>query len=448
MSFLRHWVLLLILLPALAGAQQNLTLEYCIQTALQNNLQVKQQVNTLETSRINVDQSKYNWTPTLNGSVSMYNGFGTNFDQFTFQRVNTTTTTSSMNLNSSVVLFEGFNKFFQLHQSEYQFKAAEYAVQKTRNNIQMTVALNFFQVVYDQQNLKIAQDRLTLLESQLDLGRKKLSAGTSTQGEVLNLEAQVANEKLNVINSETQLKKDLLTLIQSVDLDATIPYTISAPDIKGFTTTYLLPSLDAVYSHALENMPEMQEQRMNILASTYGLKSAKSDILPTLSLNASMGGNYSSNGILNPRTFKYEDMDYFGQIQENFSKSLSFSLQIPIFNRHSTTFNIRRQELALQNAELSYQNQKNALIKSIQQAYLDVQSARIQYDAAAEQVTALNLSFQNIKARYDLGLIDFYTYLETLNNKTKAELQMNQSLFNYILKTKILDLYQGKNITL
>ena len=49
--------------------------------------------------------------------------------------------------------------------------------------------------------------------------------------------------------------------------------------------------------------------------------------------------------------------------------------------------------------------------------------------------------------RFDAGVIDFYVYMETVNNKTRAESELLQAKYDFIVKTKILDLYQGKPLT-
>ena len=56
---------------------------------------------------------------------------------------------------------------------------------------------------------------------------------------------------------------------------------------------------------------------------------------------------------------------------------------------------------------------------------------------------ALNQSFDFVKTRYDSGNTDFYTYLESLNNKNRAEIELVNAQYSIVFRKKILDVYRG-----
>ena len=69
----------------LAFAQQNdtLSLQKCLEIAVQNNLQVKQTGLTMESARINYLQSKENLLPSISGNVSRQLSQGRNINPVT-----------------------------------------------------------------------------------------------------------------------------------------------------------------------------------------------------------------------------------------------------------------------------------------------------------------------------------------------------------------------------
>ena len=119
-------------------------------------------------------------------------------------------------------------------------------------------------------------------------------------------------------------------------------------------------------------------------------------------------------------------------------------MNIPIFQNYQVRQGVRNAQINLENARLSYENEKNNLYQSILIAYQDAEASFATYEATLEQIQAADISFEFAKTRYEAGVIDFNNYLETLNNKTRAERELLAAKYDFILKSKILDLYQGK----
>ena len=80
-----------------------------------------------------------------------------------------------------------------------------------------------------------------------------------------------------------------------------------------------------------------------------------------------------------------------------------------------------------------------------QRDYLDLVAAQTSYQTAEENFEALNQTFEFIKKRFETGNTDFYSYLESLNNKNRAEGQLINAKYTIILRKRILDLYRGKS---
>ena len=68
--------------------QKNWSLEECIKYAIDNNLQIKQQVIQTDYQKNTLDLSKLNLLPTLNGSASQNYSFRRTLDQLTYQYSN------------------------------------------------------------------------------------------------------------------------------------------------------------------------------------------------------------------------------------------------------------------------------------------------------------------------------------------------------------------------
>ena len=142
-----------------------------------------------------------------------------------------------------------------------------------------------------------------------------------------------------------------------------------------------------------------------------------------------------------------KDFTVLEQWKDYLSKSLSFSISIPIFNRYSTSGNIKRAKLNKELSDINLIEAKNQIRQTIETSYNDALAASKSYSATVKQVRALEESFRIIQSQYDLGSINFTEYQISNNNLVRAKNDMLSSKYDYIFKLKVLDFYQGKELT-
>jgi outer membrane protein len=142
------------------------------------------------------------------------------------------------------------------------------------------------------------------------------------------------------------------------------------------------------------------------------------------------------------------DYPYSDQINDNFSKSVSFGLTVPIFNRLQVKNSISNSKLNLQDNQLQLEQAKVLLYKDIQQAHADATDAREKYFSSVEAVNYNQEAFKYTSQKMEVGLVNSVDYNIAQNNLISAQSSMLQAKYEYIFKLKILDLYMGKNISL
>ena len=97
-------------------------------------------------------------------------------------------------------------------------------------------------------------------------------------------------------------------------------------------------------------------------------------------------------------------------------------------------------------AQLDEQNIRHQLRKTIEQSYTDLRNSIKKYEAVKEQISAAELSYQNMERKYNVGMSTATDYLIEKNNYFQAQSNGIQAKYDYIFKSKILDFYQGKPI--
>jgi outer membrane protein len=164
---------------------------------------------------------------------------------------------------------------------------------------------------------------------------------------------------------------------------------------------------------------------------------AKAFMLPSLSLGSSWSAN-QSNAL---------STGYFDQLNNTQNKVISLNLSIPIFTRFSNRTRVLQANLQKVNAEIEASRARQTLRQNIEQAYVNMSNSAKKYEASVVQVAALEESFRASESKFSAGTIDFVSYSLQKTNLDKAKLALVQNKYDYVFKTKVLDFYQGKNIT-
>jgi outer membrane protein len=451
-----------------AFGQKSWSLKDCIDHALKNNITIKQTEIASEISSVNYTQSKATLFPSLNASGSYSYNFGRSVDPFTNDFTNQEIQSANVSLNSSVTLFNGFQLQNSLRQSKYEYLAGKEDLQKIKNDISLNVAAAYLQVLYGKEAVKLSQDRLDAALETRNRSKILVDAGSLAQGNLLDAEAALAAEQLNLVNVQNSLKTAIISLTQLLELKADTSFNVEDPLMEIPAQGAVAMSADEIYNTALTVLPEIKAGTYKVTSAEKGLSISRGARFPRLTLFGSLSSGYSNaslqftnpvflgfqeNGqvtssgdlVLGP-VYEYnsEKVPFNDQLDQNFNKSVGISISIPIFNGWSTESNIKRSRLSLENAKYSDQLLRNQLYKSVVQAHADASAALARYDAAEKSSTANSEAYSYAEKKFNVGLLSSFEFLNATNNKAKADSDFLQARYDLIFRIKVLDFYLGK----
>ena len=454
------------------------TLKECIYYALQNNLNVKRSLLTVENSQIGLTQSKLQMLPSLNGGSTFGYNWGRSIDPttnlFSTQRINS----FNLNASSSVILFNGFRLLNTYRQSDLDNAASKEDFAKAKNDVILSVITFYTNVIFNMELFSNAESQLATTTQQLERTRKLAEAGSVPRGNVLDLEAQQATNELNLINRENALNLSLLQLKQALQFSASTPMEIEVPQLDIGTELILTETAEQIYDAARQTLPEVKSAQLKLQSSTLALKATRGSLYPRLSLNGNLFSNYSSaadrerfirdggtpttvsqqigyvqglntpvlSDIQVPSGQLVENYPLQNQITDNISRALSLSLQIPIFNGYQVRSNVQRSMVTNQQAVINLQDTENTLRRLVETAYNDALAASKTYQSATKQVSARDEAFRMSKQRFDNGAVNFVDYQVSENALFQAKSDLVRAKYDFIFKKKVLDFYQGKPI--
>lgn len=459
----------IILIGNSSFAQQQWTLQQCIEHAMKNNLQVRIAILNNELNQANLKQSRANVLPNLNfGANNTYN-FGKTIDRFTNQFANTRVQSINLGLQTQWSLFNGLQNYHTIKQNEINLMTGKYDIDRTKNDVSLNIANAFLQIVLARELVNITQNQVNTTNTQLTRIKKLVDAGALPKFNQYDVESQLSSEELNVVNAQNQLNIANLNLALLLNLNPE-EFSISKPEVPNPNDLPLNFTAQQIYTSALSNQPIIKSAENQVLSAEKGVKIAKSAISPSLVFSGSLGTGYSGLAqqiagydstiatigytavgdkvyslFVNP---VLEKSPYGTQFKDNFNRSLGLTLNIPLFNNLQTHTAITRAKINVESARLQLLQTKLDLQRTILQAYTDANGALKKFNATEKSVIALKESFKYVEQRYNVGAANSVDYNTQKNNVTNAEAQLLQAKYEYIFKAKVLDFYLGKAIVL
>ena len=432
------------------SAQDSWTLEQCIKYAYDNNIQLKQQQLSILNAENDLFQSKLNLLPSLNASSNFTTSKGKVLDQNTFTIVDGETVNSlSGSISSEVSLFRGLQKKNTIDRNKYTLMASIENVEKYKNDLSINITLYYLQIIHSQEQLTVARNQLELTKLQVERTRALVEAGSSPQGELLDLESQAAREELQIVTAGNTLDLNLLDLAQLLDLETRTMFAIVTPDFSNIGISELVSSVDDIFATAETILPQVRGAEYTLEGAKKSLSIAKGARSPSLSLSGGYSTRYSSSASLyDPITMDKISYPFWDQLKDGVNSYISVGLSIPIFNGWQVNSGIKSAKINLQDSEYRLQLAKNTLYKEIQQAHADALAALKKYMSASKAVSSMEEAFRYTQERYEVGLMNFIDYSTAKTRLTSAQSDLIQAKFEYIFKIKVLDFYEGRPITL
>ncbi len=457
-------------------AQQKWDLKSVVEYAMANNISVKLSDVQVKVSALSLKQSKLSQIPNANFSGNSGYSSGSNQDPTTFSRITQTYFSAGMQLQSSADIFNFFSKRNTITGNEWELKAARANVDKLKNDIALTAANAYLQVLLAKEQEKITLVQLKQTEAQLDNTRKLVNAGALPELNASQLEAQLALDSGNYISAKGNVTISLLTLKSFMNIDAAAPFEVDTPPVEMIPIEPIADLLpENVYKLAMANQPLQRFNDYRIKAAQNFKSAAKGAILPTLSAYGSLGSNYnnraqeiiSSTPVIVPignvtiagadysvfplqpfSDYTYGKTNFSNQMADNFRQSVGLSLSIPIFNSYNFKTQYLRSKLNISTLRLQKEQDDQKLKQDIYQAYTAAIIALEKFNASKKAVETNEKTYLFAGKRFDVGLLNTFDLITTQNNLLRAKLEYSINHFDYVFKMKVLEFYRGQGLKL
>lgn len=414
------------------GQQKFFTLQQCIDTALKNNLLINQGIYRVEYSELDWKQSKLNKLPNINAHNQHSNNQGRSIDPSTNAYVAQRFSSANYSLNGEVILFQGLTLSNLVRQRSMDYEAAKMDLQQQKDNITIHVILAYLQMMN-------TEDMLIQLQSQSDLSQKQVERlnilndkGAIAPAVLYDVQGQLANDQVAIINTKNALGNLRIALCRLMG----IPYEKDMEfkrEISGAILNEYNGNTQAAYETALNNFAKVKAAEYRRRSAEEAIKVAKGSLFPTLKFGTGFYSNYSTAS----------QGKYFNQLNNNISSAFALTLHVPVFNSFRVRKDIKKAKINLKDYTLQKTAVKTELQQDIEEAYNNVTGAFERYEALLQQFNYLSLSFKAAEAKFNVGQGTSIDYLIVKNNLDKAAINLISAKYDYLLRVKIYEYYQG-----
>lgn len=443
-KYLSAALLMLLVLPITLRSQEIWTLEKCIEYAWANNLNVKQQNIEVSRAENQLTQDKLDFIPSLNASLGHNLNWGRSVDLQNLEIIhNKLSQSTSASVNSSVYLLDGLSRIYGLKSSRKSLEISLQEVERLKDEISVSIVQSYLQILLSREILTAARESFRSMSEQRDRTALLVEAGSQPYSSLLELESQLASERVQVVTARNQVTTSTLALQQLLDLPYDKDFRIAVPDINLTIGTYTMDSPDDIYASA-QSMPVIQSARLALDKGDLDLKSAQGQYWPKISLSASYGTFYSSSSFA-PDGSTYP---FFEQFRDNINPSVSIGLSIPIFNNWNVRTSVRNARLSRRSLEIDLRLKQQNLYKEIQTAVTEADTYYRQMEAAQANVASMEESFRYVEEKFNAGALNGTDYTVARTNLFKARSEYIQAKYQFVFQLKIIDYYKGIPFTL
>ena len=324
----------------------------------------------------------------------------------------------SISVIGTQLIFNG-TTFNQIRGTFFQRDSAYFSFRNILDQLLATVKTQFYQVVVNRELIKVQEQSVQLLETQLKDQQNRFEAGTVPRFNVLQAEVALYNQIPLLITAQNNYRISKITLAKTLGLDFQ-PGRGENPPLDVIGEMPYNPrtiSLVSAIEMGKQRRPFLKQARANVLNQLQQVRATAGQYLPTFT--ATGGGQWVSS----PINSSWHDI----------SKGWIAGVQgsMPIWDSGAIAGQVIQQRALLSEAKITYDDDVRQVELEVQTAYSNLQQNRELIVSQEKNVEQAEEALRLAKARLDAGA---GVQLDVLNAQVQlltAQSTRLQALFGY-----------------
>ncbi len=404
-----------------AWAQEKLSLEDAIQTALKNNYDILLSSNQVKVSKNNVSLANAGMLPTLNANFSNNRSIQdskqtlANGTQQERDGAKNTNTVYGFSLNWRI--FDGMSMFANYERLQKLNKSDELSFRMTVENTIANVINTYFDLVKQSQQINTLKTAVEISQLRLNNSNNRYKIGKASKLEVLAAKVDLNTDTTNLLRQLDNYKRTQIQLNELLGREIHI----------SFTTESEINITDNLNFSELKNLaesknPALLQASIDQQLARLNQKQVRASRLPLINFNTGYNFNNSTSAL------------GFAREASGQGINMGITATIPIFNGFLQNRNEKNASIVIDNAALQYkqtQQRMNAQLEMAYQTYL-TNLALVKMEKENQEIAKQNLEISIEKLRLgSLSTVEFreaqLNYLNAFTRYTDAQFQAKQA---------------------
>ena len=436
-------IILLAIATKQVAAQNDWTMQQCMQYAVEHNHEVKQAELKLDNYKAQKTNAVGSFLPYVDASIGAQYNFGRAIDPETNGYTDVSTFYNGYQLSALLPVFDGFSRLHALKAAKANELMGKSSLRKQQDQTALNVLEAYANVAYYDGLVKMADEKVQ--ETSLLLKQTRLfeEVGRKSAADVAQVESQQAEADYELTRQQNLYASALLDLKKAMALPLSEELIVKSEKDNSVVELGMAEADSSLFTpnSSLSNLhPELQTARYQVQASKHEWRQARASFFPSLSLSAGLNTSYYKT--------LHSDMaaSFRDQLNNNMGEYLGATLSIPLFNRLQTITNIRKAKNNYRIAQEALEQKRLELEKLSREAWLDWLGYQKQTVQMVKKVEADSIAYQLTKRQFEEGLgtaIDLHT---TSTQLLKSKATLLQCQLMAMVKEHLVRYYRGEKI--
>lgn len=419
MKLISLFMALLCCSPVFLVAQTTISLDEVIQTAIQNNFNIKIAKNNIDRAATNATIGAAGFLPTLDLSAGY--SYSNTMTNTTFSgnipdanEPSAASQSYNANLNLRYTLFDGLKPVYKLKQSKVEVALQTTQYQQQIEQTIYNVIQAYYKLAAAQEDYRIATEKLTLTKVQLKRVETQRKYGQGSEIERLNLLTTYNNDSLQLLRLKLSMRQSIRQLNKVLGAEEIPEDALVNVD----TTLDLTINYESVKDAALKNNLNILAAQQNIQKANLDLKIAQTELYPKINTTISYGYNGSRNDVGIMRT------------NEALGPSINLGLSYYIYGAGAVNRAKTQHKINIQNQELNLDLVRYDIEQSIKDVYTQHENNIALIPLEKSNVALSKERFDRTANAYKLGQATLLDYQQAELNYIQAQKQVITATYN------------------
>ena len=454
---------LLLVFSTKLNAQKALSLENCIDMALNNNQDYKNLSLRTKQTNIKTEQSELEKYPSLTSDFSQGFNLGRNIDPFSNQFVTKPINSANLSFSSNTTLYKAGQLKNNIRLNEMESSISSLESEKTKIEIKKTIALAYLDVVLKKEILKLKREQKSIIDALLTRNENLKSLGNESGASKIDLLAQLENENYQIVDAESNLKVSKIKLLQLLNQKDLQDIEVSEPS----SITLVNPN----FNQNLVGIAHLKQKQLEINYSDLKLTLKESEKKPFVYLTSGLFSNFSSeapsrfkdlggtpkqiveqipnqfvtvsdkqfpvNKVSLVPNIKETNFGYFNQLFSNLGLGLRLNFQYPIYDKGLRNSQIQSQKIEKMIAQNNYSKAEQSISNELREYKTYIEISKNKFTQAQNQEKAQAKAFELAKMKFEEGMIHLTEFNQVKFNLESAKSNVLQNKFTYYYYTLV-----------